>query len=193
MLYSFTTKDPAVAIWSGTCIDSISPEGKIWISCSWHQYHGMIQLHNNYSHSTGSMYMAWVSASSCHPFKGEISRDKSNYLTVSYSLRNIEIRVIWFEGVLFLEKYRKTSHMIWRFTNGALWYIDHQLRAEIAPILVILQLSCNYFSHTEYVGLFLYRRGDDVVLLKKKGGGSPPKKVRGPDPLNPLLPRSVLE
>ena len=88
------------------------------------------ELHNDYSHSTGSMYMAWVSASSCHPFKGEISRDKSNYLTVSYSLRNIERRVIWFEGVLFIEKYqnmiqmirmchnpcekyRKTSHMIW--------------------------------------------------------------------------------
>ena len=28
MLHSFTTKDPAVAIWSDTCIDSISPEGK---------------------------------------------------------------------------------------------------------------------------------------------------------------------
>ena len=78
---------------------------KIWISCSWHQYHGMIQLHNDYSHSTGSMSLAWVSASSCHPFKGEISRDKSNYLTVSYSLRNIERRAIWFEGVLFIEKY----------------------------------------------------------------------------------------
>ena len=75
------------------------------------------QLHNDYSHSTGSMYMAWVSASSCHPFKGEISRDKSNYLTVSYSLRNIERRVIWFEGVLLIDKYQNTIQMIWMCHN----------------------------------------------------------------------------
>ena len=90
---------------------------KILISCSWHQYHGMIQLHNNYSHGTGSMYMAWVSASSCHPFKGKISRDKSNYLTVSNSLKNIERRVIWFEGVLFIDKYQNTIQMIWMCPN----------------------------------------------------------------------------
>ena len=90
---------------------------EIWISCSWHQYHGMIQLHNDYSHSTGSVYMTWVPASSCHPFKWEISRDKSNDLTASYSLRNIERRVIWFEGVLFIAKYRNTIQMIWMCPN----------------------------------------------------------------------------
>ena len=93
---------------------------KILISCSWHQYHGMIQLHNDYSHSTGSMYMAWVSASSCHPILSmekyqetsqiiwlcpipwEISKDESYDLKVSYSLRNIKIRFRWFECVIIL-------------------------------------------------------------------------------------------
>ena len=114
-LYSFTTKDPAVAIWSGTYLYRFDISWrKIWISCSWHQYHGMIQLHNDYSHSTGSMYMSWVSASSCHHFKGEISRDKSNYLTVFLFLEKYRktIQMIWMCHNP-CEKYRKTSHMIW--------------------------------------------------------------------------------
>ena len=50
---------------------------KIWIICSWHQYHGMIQ---------------WLA---------------------SYQRRNTKRQVKWFDCVIFLQKYRKTSHMIW--------------------------------------------------------------------------------
>ena len=128
MLYSFTTMDPAVVFLSGTCIDSIFPEGKFESAVrdisnmGWYNYTMII-------HIVPVVHMAWVSASSCHPFKGDISRDKSNDLTVLFLEKyrktshmiwrcsihwDIGIRVRWFECVIILAKYRKTSHMIWR-------------------------------------------------------------------------------
>ena len=85
MLYSFST-NPAVAILSGTCIYIRYLQKENWnqlflTSVPWDDT------------------ITQLLASSCHLFKGEISRDK---------------QVKWFDCVLFLEKYRKTSHMIWR-------------------------------------------------------------------------------
>ena len=93
----------------------------------------MRQWHNDYPHQNSVVCMLWVSASaSGHailskekyrdtsqmiwlcPIPWAISKDESYDLTVSYSLRNIERRVSWFECGLSLDKFWKIYQMIWR-------------------------------------------------------------------------------
>ena len=100
------TTNPAVAILSGTCIYLISPERKFGSAVL------DISTMGWYNYTMISLVMP------------------------SFQRRNIKRQVKWFDCVLFLEKYRKTSHMIWRCPNH--WEISY-IRFRLFECVLILE------------------------------------------------------